>query len=285
MRCMPECYICLENLARRCAALAAPDPQTHDPALAAALVYLEKNFSLNSVSTGLAGELQRIIRLKTGSNDPFAAVKREEIALALRCTERFALSGQASLPELVQFAARGNGFDFFQDLQMLEKQFQEPVIFARDDSVLLERLLQGYRAGSGKKILYLADNAGECLFDLPLLKFLEQSAEIYYAVKGSPVQNDLSLVDLERGGLIDSFPNVVSTGTDSPGLDPAAASAIFKRLLCESDLILAKGMGHYETLTELSLPQPVFLIFQVKCSPVAQHSGMPQHSFAAYFLK
>ncbi|NLA11103.1 MAG: DUF89 family protein [Firmicutes bacterium] len=284
MYCLPECHPCLENLARRCASLATADAQKHDLALKEALGYLEDNFSLNCVSTGLAAEMQRLIRQKTGNSDPFAALKKKEIALARRIAEKFALPGQATLHELVQFAAKGNGFDFFQDLQMLEKQFQEPVEFARDETAALGELLSGYHAEDGNVIVYLADNAGECLFDLPLVKHLGQWAKVYYAVKGSPVQNDLSLIDLEQSGLIDNFPNVISTGTDSPGLDLDGASPPFKNLLARAALIIAKGMGHYETLPELSLPQPVFLIFQVKCNPIAEHSGLPRHSYAAYFL-
>ena len=155
MRCLPECYPCLRNLARRCASLAAADPQKHDEALESALAYLEENFSLDRISISLAGELQRIIRLKSGNDDPFAAVKREETALARHYAERFAPPAQASLQELVQFAAKGNGFDFFQDLQTLEKQFQAPVEFARDDTAALEELLQSYRSEGGKKIIYL----------------------------------------------------------------------------------------------------------------------------------
>lgn len=285
MHCLPECFPCLENLARRCASLATADAQKRDQALEKALAYLSDNFSLDCVSTGLAAEMQRLIRQKTGSNDPFAGVKKKEITLARRFAEKYALSGPASLQELVRFAAKGNGFDFFQDLQILEKQFQEPVILARDETAALGELLQSYCQEDGKKIVYLADNAGEYLFDLPLVKYLtQQRAKVYYAVKSSPVQNDLSLVDLEQSGLVDSFPEVISTGTDSPGLDLDGASPSFKNLLAQAALIIAKGMGHYETLPELSLPQPVFLIFQVKCNPIAEHSGLPRYSYAAHFL-
>lgn len=284
MRCLPECYPCLRNLARRCASLVAADTPLHDEALEAALAYLEEKFSLDVISTDLAGEMQRIIRLKSGNGDPFAAVKKEEIVLARYYAEKFMPATQAPLQELVQFAAKGNGFDFFQDLQTLEKQFQAPVKFARDDTAALEELLQSYRPEGGKKIIYLADNAGECFFDLPLVSRLEQSAAVYYAAKGSPVQNDLTVEDLAQSGIGEQFTNIVSTGTDSPGLDMANASFHFKKLMEKADLILAKGMGHYETLPELSLPRPVFLIFQVKCNPVAQSSGLPRHSYAAYFL-
>ena len=284
MHCYPECYTCLENLARRCVSLAGLDSPKQGEVLAAALDYLEKNFSLDQISTVTAAGMQRVIRSKTGNSDPFAAVKEEELALARRSLERFPLSGSASLRELVQLAAKGNGFDYFQELSMLEKQFQEPVKFDRDDLDAFEELLQGYRRESGKKIVYLADNAGESLFDLPLANSLKRWAQVHYAVKGAPVQNDLSMIDLERSGLLDRFPGVVSTGTDSPGLDLEGASPAFKKLLGEADLIVAKGMGHYETLPELSLLQPVFLIFQVKCNPIAQDSGLPRNSYAAYFL-
>lgn len=284
MRCLQECYPCLENLARRCASLATADSQKREEVLEAALAYLRENFSLDRISTDLVWDLQRIIRLKSGNDDPFVEVKEKEIALARHYVERFAPSAGASLQELVKFAAKGNGFDFFQDLQTLKKQFQAPVKLIRDDTTALEKLLQGNRSKGDKKIVYLADNAGEFLFDLPLVKRLEQSAVVYYAAKGSPVQNDLTVADLARSGLNDCFSNVVSTGTDSPGLDLPGAAASFKQLLAQADLILAKGMGHYETIPELSLPQPVFLIFQVKCGPIAQTSGLPMHSYAAFFL-
>lgn len=284
MHCLPECYTCLEGLARRCAALATADPHLEGEALEAALAYLEKNFSLDRVSIGFAGEMQRIIRLKCKNKDPFAPVKKEEMALAQRCAVKHAPSTGASLQELVDFAAKGNGFDFFQDLELLETQFQEPVKFARNDTARLEELLQGFGGGDVKSIIYLADNAGECFFDLPLVRYLEQRAAVYYAVKESPVQNDLTLSDLAESGISSQFANIISTGTDSPGLDLACASAGFREIMDQAHLILAKGMGHYETLTELVLPQPVFLIFQAKCNPVSQTAGLPRDSFAAYFL-
>lgn len=284
MRCFPECYTCVENLARRCVSLSGADSQKQDEALAAAMDYLEKNFSQDQISTVLVAGVQRIIRSKTGNSDPFAAVKNEELALAKRSLEKFPLPGTVSLRELVQLAAKGNGFDYFQEISKLEKQFQEPVEFACDDLDAFEELLRGYRRESGNKIVYLADNTGESLFDLPLANSLKRWAQVHYAAKGFPVQNDLSMIDLERSGLIDRFPGVVSTGTDSPGLDLEGASPAFKKLLGEADLIVAKGMGHYETLPELSLQQPVFLIFRVKCNPIAQDSGLPRNSFAAFFL-
>lgn len=284
MRCFPECYSCLENLAQRSVSMAGVDLKKQDEALAAARDYLKEHFSLEQISTDLAAEMQRIIRQITGNDDPFAAVKKEELALAQRFLDGSPPSGRLSLRELVQLAAKGNGFDYFQELELLEKQFQEQVKFSRDDLDELEELLQGYSPEEGKKIVYLADNTGESLFDLPLANSLRRWAEVRYAVKGSPVQNDISMIDLERSGLTERFPGVVSTGTDSPGLDLEGASPAFKKLLREADLIVAKGMGHYETLPELSLPQPVFLIFQVKCDPIAQDSGLLRGSYGAYFL-
>ncbi len=284
MHCLPECYPCLEGLARRCASLATADLQLRGEALDAALAYLEEDFSLDRVSIGFAGEMQRIIRHICGSGDPFAQVKSDEMALARRCAVKYAPPAEASLQELVDFAAKGNGFDFFQDLKVVEKQLREQVEFARNDTPLLERLLQALCRSEGKSIVYLADNAGECFFDLPLVRCLEQRAAVYYTVKESPVQNDLTLSDLAGSGIGREFSHIVSTGTDSPGLDLACASPYFKGIMEKAHLILAKGMGHYETLTELVLPQPVFLIFQVKCKPVAQTAGLPRGSFAAYFL-
>jgi uncharacterized protein with ATP-grasp and redox domains len=37
----------------------------------------------------------------------------------------------------------------------------------------------------------------------------------------------------------------------------------------ESDLIIAKGMGHFETLPEYDWNQSVWCLFRAKCEPVA----------------
>jgi hypothetical protein len=129
--------------------------------------------------------------------------------------------------------------------------------------------------------LYLADNAGELYFDLPLIRWMKRFARVTYVVKPSPVQNDLTLADIRRSGLETEFGGVESTGVASPGIVFSLASARFKREFESADLVFAKGMGHYEALSELSPEGRFFYCLRAKCQPVADSLGVPINSYVA----
>ena len=58
----------------------------------------------------------------------------------------------------------------------------------------------------GKDILMIGDNIGDFIFDMPLIEYLEKKGkEVYYAVREKPVQNDLSMEDVDRFGLDRTF--------------------------------------------------------------------------------
>jgi uncharacterized protein with ATP-grasp and redox domains len=146
----------------------------------------------------------------------------------------------------------------------------------------LEEALVGLRAGQG--VLVLADNAGEQYFDAPLLAALNAAGlRVSYGVKGSPVQNDLAVYDVDEGALPAGVA-VVSTGGAAVGVDLAASSEGFRSLVAGADLVVAKGMGHFETLIELA-SRRVLLLAKAKCRPVAEGLGVPQGSFVALLSK
>ena len=77
-------------------------------------------------------------------------------------------------------------------------------------------------AGPPGLILYLADNAGEQFFDRPLVASLRRRGwRVLYAVKAGPIQNDLTLADLEASGLRAALEPVVDTGARTVGLELA----------------------------------------------------------------
>ena len=174
------------------------------------------------------------------------------------------------------FAVRGNAIDFFKDLMTIEEDLARPVVFAIDKTVGVEKKLEAVES-----ILYLADNAGEVLFDLPLVRRLQDFAPVTYVVKESPVQNDVTLADLDSFGLAKELPRVITTGTDTPGVDMAVASDEFKAEFETADLVLAKGMGYWETLSELPAQGKVFYLLKAKCQPVANSLGVALDSYVA----
>jgi len=89
-------------------------------------------------------------------------------------------------------------------------------------------------------VLYLADNAGETVFDCVLIETLH--TPVSYAVKGGPSLNDATLEDALAAG-VDGAAEIISTGSDAPGTVLHSCSQEFRQLYKEADLVIAKGAG------------------------------------------
>ncbi|MFX1518099.1 MAG: ARMT1-like domain-containing protein, partial [Promethearchaeota archaeon] len=128
-----------------------------------------------------------------------------------------------------------------------------------------------------KTILYLTDNAGEVIFDAYVIDILLQlNLKITVAGKSKPILNDATLVDLQDLWTelnTEKSPNILSIGTNSVGLLLDEISDEFQEILRKSDLIIAKGMGHFETLPEYDWNQSVWCLFHSKCEPVASEAN------------
>ncbi len=280
MRASKECLACLEDLTKRTAGLAVSDLQKREEVLFKSISFLKRNFSLDLAPAYLAGEIQRNIRKAGKNEDPFAAVKEKEMSIARRIAGDLGEKLENNLDSLINFAALGNSLDFFMDPDTLQDELSKPVKLAINDVDRLQDILVYYgKCQDRKKILYFADNTGECFFDLPLLTYLEKYTDVFYVVKESPVQNDLTLQDLAQSGIREKFYRVATTGTDSPGLDLDNASPEFSRLIGQADLLFAKGMGYYETLPELCLPKTTFFLLKTKCHPIANSLKVPLNSY------
>jgi uncharacterized protein with ATP-grasp and redox domains len=212
----------------------------------------------------------------THNPDPYKAMKEREMTLARELYPELMSRYRDDLRGYLQLAAAANALDFFKELGSIRDDIRESVSFVIDDSEQLEAKL-----GDASTVLYLADNAGELYFDLPLVKRMKRFAQVTYVVKPSPVQNDLTLEDVRRSGLEGEFGNVISTGIASPGVVFSLASARFKREFESADLIFAKGMGHYEALSELPPEGKFFYCLMAKCQPVADSLGVPINSYVA----
>jgi len=100
-----------------------------------------------------------------------------------------------------------------------------------------------------------------------------------YVVKGSPVQNDLSVGDIRLTGL--RLPAEIIPSPATVGFYPDRASPQLRERFARADLVVAKGMGNYETLTELPESGKFFYIFRAKCGPVARSLGVKVGDYVA----
>jgi uncharacterized protein with ATP-grasp and redox domains len=276
MKLQPVCYECLSRLVRQAAGLASDDALLRQLAIEEAMQVLDNEFSYSQLSIVIATRIHKVVRKVTHNPDPYRAMKQEEVALARHLYPELRSRCWDDSRSYVSLAAAANAIDFFREPAAIKKDMVESVSFIIDDSEQVEE-----RVRCAEKVLYLADNAGELCFDLPLVKWMEQISRVIYAVKPSPVQNDLTLDDVRESGLERQFGQVVSTGVASPGIVFALASEQFRREFRSADLIFAKGMGHYEALSELPAEGRVFYCLKAKCQPVADSLGVPLNSYVA----
>jgi len=88
------------------------------------------------------------------------------------------------------------------------------------------------------------------------------------AVKQGPIINDALYDDAVEVGL-DKFCTVISNGTNCPGTPLRICSKAFINVFNKADLIISKGQGNFETLSEVN--REIFFMLMVKCSVVGQH--------------
>lgn len=122
---------------------------------------------------------------------------------------------------------------------------------------------------SAGRILYLADNAGEIVFDRALIGMLP-AGRVTVAVRGKPVINDATMSDAVVAGIPD-IAAVIDNGSDAPGTVLADCSPAFIAEYRNSDLVVSKGQGNYETLSDEK--KNIFFLLKIKCRVVASHSG------------
>ena len=270
MAMLPECHPCLARMVELAVELATPDPEVRRQASQSARGCLDQEFGPGAIPARIANRLLGIIHQISGNYDPFAARKAAATAWAARMYRRLAPAYGDDLESLLRLAALGNAMDFFRDEAEATREMLARVEF----EIAAVPDFRQELAGLPGLLLYLADNAGEQFFDRPLVSGLRRRGwRVVYAVKGGAIQNDLTLADLAASGLLRALEPVMATGARTVGLELDEASPGFRDLYAAARIIVAKGMGHFETMSHLCDPRVWFLL-QAKCAPVAQSLGV-----------
>jgi hypothetical protein len=218
-------------------------------------------------------EVQRIVAKHLGTDDPYREAKRRLNEQALALYPRLKAEVTAAPDPLfcaLSLAAVGNvadlGANSVFDL-VAEVEAAKSISFsAFHYQALRDRLAQA------KDILYIADNAGEIVFDrLVIEELLRMGKRVSLAVRGGPTLNDATLADARQVGLTELVP-VITTGSELPGVLLARSSPEFQEYFRRAELVIAKGMGNFEGLS--GEEGPIFFLLRAKCGPVAQETGV-----------
>ncbi|MDA8171679.1 MAG: ARMT1-like domain-containing protein [Nitrospiraceae bacterium] len=221
--------------------------------------------------------MHRRIRQVLG-RDPFKKVKSDYNRIAMKSyprLSRFAAGSRDPLFTAARLAIAGNIIDFgiFTSIDIdatVERALQGAI--ACDDYADFKRAVRGARGD----ILYLADNAGEIVFDRILIESLgNMGRKVIVAVKGGPVLNDATLEDAASAGITEIC-RVVDNGSDCVGTILPMTSAGFRKVYRDAGLVISKGQGNFETLLEEK--KHIFFLFQSKCEVVSRELGLPLKS-------
>ena len=223
----------------------------------------------------LAHVVHAVVRKYCG--DPYGEIKRRSNELALKLypdvKETVEKSGDP-LKTAVKVAIAGNIIDFgavdkddveeFNLMDFVRKVVNEELTV--DHCELFKEKLE-----TGESILYFADNAGEIVFDRILIETMLsiKKFRITFVVKAGPIINDATIEDARQVGLdrvVDEF-RFISNGEVGVERNSPEVS----RWIDEHDIVISKGQGNYEGLSEFS---GIFYMLMVKCPVIARHIGV-----------
>lgn len=222
----------------------------------------------------ISQRLQRRVREETGCADPYRALKdtMNRIALGLLPALTESVRRHPDPREaIVRLAIAGNLLDAGSKTRLAPEDLSSH-LHAIWDAPLAGSVADLFRAAeSAQRILYLADNAGEIVFDRLLIEALP-AGKVTVAVRGLPVINDATLEDAQIAGIPDLAP-VIANGSDAPGTLLEECSDEFRACFQNADLIIAKGQGNFETLSDASAN--IWFLLTVKCPVIADRLGLP----------
>lgn len=203
----------------------------------------------------------------SGNADPFAELKKRSNDLALGLLprlRRMVAAADDPLAMAVHFALAGNIIDYGAQ-QDFDLDRALAACLARPPAIDHLPRLRARLAGA-RRVLYLADNAGELVFDRLLIEQLPKSTRVTLAVKAGAIINDATLADAEACGLC-GICRVLDNGAALPGTVLDQCGREFAEEFSGAEVVISKGQGNFETLSEEG--REVFHLLTVKCPVVA----------------
>jgi hypothetical protein len=247
-------------------------------------------FGDNVCSATAATQVHRKTYQLLGTNDPYGALKRKSNEIALDIypsAEKLVASSKDPLRTAFLCSIVGNVLDFgigvgFDNPARLKKEFKNLLDegLGWDDTARIKALLK-----KAESVVYLADNCGEIVLDRLALKELKRfDIDLTLVVKEEPILADATKKDISRLGMERIVDRIVEAPGFAVGIDLDSLNGKFGKMMKNADLIIAKGMANFESLSETDLA-PVAYLLRTKCSPVANALGLRKDINAVKLLE
>ena len=285
MKTRPGCIPCFFKQAFEAARLAGADEITQKKVLDE-LARSLADFSFSNCPSQMGRTIYALVRKITGNDDPFKEIKDKSNRFALALYPDLKKKIEDSDDRLltaVELAIAGNIIDYgVKNYLEVEKEIEEFLnqdfnINSKNNKIRFDYQDFKHALDRTDSILYLADNAGEVVFDRLLIE--EMHKKVIYAVKEKPIINDALIEDAYACG-IQKIARVISSGSDAPGTILDICSEEFLKIYNQAELIISKGQGNFEALNNQT--RPIFFLFKVKCPVLAQEINCEMGSTALW---
>jgi damage-control phosphatase, subfamily I len=281
MKISRECIHCLARQAVEIAEEATSNVTMQEEIIKRSLKELAE-MDFNETAPEIAFRMHQHAKNITGNEDPYARLKEQYNEIAKRIYERineekWLERADDSFDMACRLAIAGNIIDFSVGLRLKEsdivKSVEESIkhdIYGTGTAALKEAV------NKSKNIMYIADNAGEIIFDRFLLENLPVE-RVTYVVKGGPIVNDATMQDAISTG-VSELVKVIDNGHSAQGTILKDCSSTFKHEFSRADLIISKGQANFETLSDIK-GKTIFYLLRAKCSSVALAIGCKQMDY------
>lgn len=265
-----ECYLCIYKQIYNITEKFSLDDKKASEVLKTSANILSK-YDINVTPPEIAAKQYEKVSKILGINDLFEKEKKEAILEALKfkpILKNRLKKSKNKLLDACKIAVAGNVIDLGvhqeYDLTKEIKKIFEMEFKKNKFNEFKEKLTKA------KTICYLADNAGENVFDEILIETIKElyNPKVYYIVRGRPVINDVTMKDL-KGLDIWNLAEVIDSGVPSPGFHLKFVNEKAQEIFYTSDMVISKGMGNFECLYG-ECGREVFYLFKVKCEVVAR---------------
>lgn len=275
-----DCIPCFYRQALDAARIAGTD-EIKQKQIVDKISQLIPDFPLEASPPEMGRAIHSLVRKISGVKDPFKEIKENSNKFALKLFPKLKQeinNSEDRLLTAVKLSIIGNIIDYGAKNSLdvpkeINYLFQGNFKTDNKNNSIIFKYKQFKEAlNEVDDLIYLADNAGEVVFDRLLIEELvkELGKEVIYVVKDKPIINDALIKDAIFCG-INEVAKIISSGSDAPGTLVKYCSGEFIRLYQKAELIISKGQGNYEALSEED--RPIFFLFRAKCPVIAKDVG------------
>ena len=275
-----DCLPCMLKQVLEASRMATEDTALQEKILIEATGIIS-NYKRYCCSPELALAMHQTVKKHSKKPDPYDIIKSRDIKAAKEVypfLKSFLQEKSDSLYWALKISATGNIIDsaIYNTIDVkgcVKNEIEKN--FSICDISSLENKLK--KAGT---VLIIGDNAGETVFDKVLAEYLLRfGVKVIYAVRNNPIINDTTFKEAYESGL-DSCTTIISTGCDAPGAILDKCSNEFINLFNISDLVISKGQGNYEALSDCG--RNMFFLLKAKCPVISKKLGV---NINEYLLK